>query len=121
MSRVCGIRGATTADNNTREAILAATKQLLHQLVDANQIDPRNIATAIFSTTEDLNAEFPAAAAHETGWENVALLGTRELTVPGAPKRCIRVLILVNTDMKPREVQHVYLKGAASLKARWAM
>ena len=74
MSRVRGIRGATTSDGNTREAILDATTELLAKLVEANDIQPDDVAAAIFTTTEDLNADFPAVAARRMGWRYVALL-----------------------------------------------
>ena len=118
MSRVRGIRGATTADANTRESILQATTELLRELVEANGIEPDDVAAAIFTTTEDLNAEFPAQAARRIGWHDVALLDGHEMNVPDAQTRCIRALLLVNTDKSPREISHVYLRGAANLRER---
>ena len=118
MARVRGVRGATTADGNTRDAILDATTELLEQLVDANEIQPDDLAAAIFTTTEDLNAEFPAVAARQIGWRYVALLDGHEMKVPNALARCIRVLLLVNTDKGPRELVNVYLKGASDLRER---
>ena len=112
-----GIRGATTADTNTKESILEATQDLLEKLVEANAIDVDDVASALFTTTEDLNAGFPAEAARRMGWEYAALLGAREVSVPGAPERCIRVLLLVNTDKPPRDLKFVYARGAAGLRA----
>ena len=117
MAKVRGIRGATTADDNTREAILDATRELLEGLVEANDVDQDDIAAVNFTTTRDLNAVFPAVAAREhLGWDYVALMCGHEMEVPDAQPRCIRVLMLVNTDKSPREISNLYLKGAASLR-----
>ena len=99
MTYACrGIRGATTADANTREAILAATREMLALLIEQNRLQPDDIVSAIFSTTPDLNAEFPAVAARDLGWVDTALLCTHEMAVPGSLPRCIRVLIHWNTS-----------------------
>jgi len=119
MARVRGIRGATTADSNTKEAILEATTELLERLTEANELETDDIAAAMFTTTVDLNAEFPALAARKMmGWEYVALLDSHEMRVPDALTQCIRVLILVNTDKAPQELANVYLKGATNLRDR---
>ncbi len=118
MAKVRGIRGATTADSNTQKDIVSATKQLLEKLIEANEIVAADVAAAIFTTTPDLDAEFPALAARLMGWTYVALMGGQEVAVPGAPPRCIRVLILINTDKAASELKHVYLKGAANLRDR---
>ena len=117
---VCrGIRGATTADANTKQAILEATQELLEQLVAGNDLEKDSIAAAIFSTTRDLNAEFPAVAARtRLRWQDVALFNTHEMAVPDDAPSCIRVLLLVNTDKEPGELVNVYLRGAANLRAR---
>ena len=107
MSKVLGIRGATTAEANTRESILEATGELLQELVKANQITPEEVAAMIFTTTPDLNAEYPAQAARRMGWDDVALLGATEMAVPDGPARCIRVLLLVNTEKSQRELRHI--------------
>jgi len=112
-----GVRGATTADANTQEAILEATRQLLALMIRRNGIEPDDVASAIFSTTPDLNAEFPALAARQLGWSNVALMCFHELDVPGSLGRCIRVLIHWNTDKSADQIEHVYIKGAANLRA----
>jgi chorismate mutase len=117
MTYACrGIRGATTADENTREAILAATRELLELLIAANDLRPEDIVSAIFSTTVDLNAEFPAVAARNLGWLDTALLCTHEMAVPGSLPRCIRVLIHWNTTSSAAEVRHVYIRGAQNLR-----
>lgn len=119
MSLVCrGIRGATTARANTKEAILEATRELLERLVEANRLDRDCIAAAIFTTTRDLNAEFPAVAARQMGWEHVALMCSHEMDVPDALPSCIRALVLVNTDKQSHELVNVYLRDAVNLRAR---
>ena len=114
--QVRGIRGATTAEANTRESILAATHELLTELIAANTVDIDTIASAIFSTTPDLNAEYPAAAARVLGWQDVALLCTHEMNVPRMLPMCIRVLIHWNTSVPAEAVRHIYLRGAVQLR-----
>jgi chorismate mutase len=111
-----GIRGATTAEANTSEAILRATRELLALIIRQNGIEADDVASAIFTTTVDLEAEFPALAARQLGWINVALMCGHELDVPGSLRHCIRVLLHWNTDKPPEEIVHVYIKGAAKLR-----
>jgi chorismate mutase len=111
-----GVRGATTADGNTRDDILTATRQLLALLIRINGIEPEQVASAIFSLTRDLDAEFPALAARQLGWLDVPLLCTYEVDVPGSLRRCVRVLIHWNTDKAQREIRHVYVKDAERLR-----
>lgn len=112
-----GIRGATTVENNTREDILAATRELLELLIEHNDLQPEDVASAIFTVTDDLDAEFPALAARSLlGWHEVALLCTPEIPVPGSLRKCIRVLLHVNTTRSAAEIQHVYIKGAVNLR-----
>jgi len=111
-----GIRGATTAEENTAEAILAATSELLALIVEANDLKVEDVASAIFTTTPDLMAAFPAKAAREIGWQDVALLDAQEIPVPGSLERCIRVLIHWNTEKSAAEIRHVYLRGARTLR-----
>ena len=118
MTKVRGIRGATTADSNTRDSILDATSEMLAKLIEANDLAVDDVAAAHFTTTLDLNAEFPAVAARRMGWNDVALLCGHEMAVPDAQPRCIRVLVLVNTEKSAQELSNVYLRGAANLKAR---
>ena len=118
MSRVRGIRGATTAAENTKEAILEATTELIRSLVEANGIDLDDVAATLITTTRDLNAEFPALAARRMGWTNAALLCGHEMQVPDALPNCIRILMLVNTDKAPLDLAHVYLRGAENLRNR---
>ena len=111
-----GVRGATTADANTREAILAATRQLLALMIRINGIEPEDVGSAIFSLTRDLDAEFPALAARQLGWLDVPLLCTYEVDVPGSLRRCVRVLLHWNTDKPQNEIRHVYVKDAVKLR-----
>ena len=111
-----GVRGATTATDNTREAILEATSEMIEQLIARNGLHPDDIASAIFTTTPDLDAEFPAVAARALGWTDTALLCGHEMGVPGSLKRCVRVLIHWNTERKNKEIVHVYLRGASALR-----
>ena len=113
---VRGIRGATTVDANAREPILAATSELLQAMIEANGIERDYVASVIFTTTPDLNAEFPAVAARAAGSTDVALLCGHEMGVPGSLPRCLRILIHVNTDRAAHELQHVYLRGARALR-----
>lgn len=117
MARTCrGIRGATTAASNSSDAILAATRELLERIVAANGVRSEDIASVIFSTTPDLDAEFPARAARDLGWDDVAVLCTHEMSVPGALSGCIRVLIHWNTERRADEIRHVYLREARRLR-----
>ncbi len=113
---VRGFRGATTADANTREAILDATAELLQELIGANEIQHDHVASIIFTTTPDLNAEFPAVAARAAGWTDVALMCGHEMSVPGSLARCVRILMHVNTELGVDQVKHVYLRGARALR-----
>ena len=113
---VRGVRGATTAPVNEAGAILAATRELLREIVARNGIAVDDIAAAYFTVTDDLDAAFPAQAARELGWLNTPLLDAREIPVPGSLPRCIRVLLLWNTSLAPAQVVHVYRNGAATLR-----
>lgn len=113
---VRGIRGATTASANTREEILAATREMLEILIEANNVDSEEVASAHFSTTPDLTAEFPAVAARELGWTMVPLLCGHEMSVPGSLPMTVRVLVHVNTDVPQSGIHHVYLRGARALR-----
>jgi chorismate mutase len=118
---VRGIRGATTANANTVESINEATEELLRELVRLNDLDPNDIACAFLTTTTDLDAEFPAHAARRLGWTQVALLCGHDMNVKppnprGIPK-CIRVLILYNTDRPQTAMRFAYLRGARAILA----
>ncbi len=111
-----GVRGATTVTENSREAILEATRELLYVMIHANHIAPEDVASAYFSTTADLNATYPALAARQLGWYDAALLCGHEMQVPDGLPLCIRVLIHWNTHRGSKEIIHVYLREAKSLR-----
>jgi chorismate mutase len=111
-----GIRGATTVEANTAEAILDATGELLAALAEANGLAAEDIASAVFTVTADLDAAFPAQAARQLGWHQVPLLDALEIPVPGSLPRCVRVLLHWNTSRSQAEIRHVYLRGAAGLR-----
>jgi chorismate mutase len=111
-----GVRGATTVEANTRDEILMNTRQLLALMIRANGIEPEDVASAMFSVTSDLNAEFPALAARQLGWLDVPLLCTYEVDVPGSLRRCIRIMIHWNTEVPQHEIRHVYIKDATRLR-----
>ena len=101
---------------NTEEAIIATTKELLQRMIKVNEVKISDIACILFTTTSDLNAAFPAAAARRLGWTQVPLLCGHEMNVPGSLARCLRVLVLFNTDKRNEEIVHVYLGGAETLR-----
>lgn len=97
---------------------MGASRELLRKLVEANDVKVEDVACVIFTTTQDLNAEFPAAAARQMGWSNAALLCSHEMGVPDGLPKCLRILLLLNTDKPADEIVHVYLKGAKNLRNR---
>ena len=111
-----GVRGATTAEFNTSDEILKATRQLLALMIRQNDIQEEDVASVIFSTTTDLDAEFPALAARQLGWFDAAMMCAHELDVPGSLQRCIRILLHWNTDKPADRIVHVYIKDAARLR-----
>ncbi len=117
---VRGIRGATTATENSHGAIIEATDELLRAIVERNSLDVDEIASAFFTTTPDLTAAFPAYAARQLGWLTVPLLCGHEMNVPesvqGALPLCIRVLIHLNTGLPQSAMRHAYLRGAVALR-----
>jgi chorismate mutase len=117
---VRGIRGATTAARNDAAAIVEATAELLGELVALNEIDAEEIAFAYFTTTRDLDAEFPALAARQLGWLDVPLLCGHDMDVqqpnPRGVPHCIRIALLYNTDRAQSEMRHAYLRGAEAIK-----
>ena len=114
--RLFALRGAITVDDNEREAILAATTELMRELLERNALTPDDVVNCIFTMTADLNAEFPAVAARAIGFERVPLLCVREIDVPGAMPRVIRVLVQYHAGA-PHEPRHVYLREARALRA----
>ena len=114
---VCrGIRGATTAAENTDTAIYDSTRELLSQMIEANQMVQANVAAAYFTVTPDLNAAYPAAAARQLGWTSTALMCSTEIPVPGSMERCIRIMVLYNTEKSQQEIVNIYLNGTETLR-----
>lgn len=112
-----GLRGATTVQEDLPDHILAATRELLQAILAHNPtLAPHDLASAIFTVTDDLTSAYPAQAARELGWTQVPLLCTREIPVPGGPPRCVRVLLHWNTELPSDAIQHVYLGAAAHLR-----
>ena len=111
-----GIRGAITIEADTAEHIAAATRELLDAMVARNGVELPDVAAATFSTTTDVTSAFPATAARGFGWSQVPMLCHHELPVPGSLPRCIRALVLWNTEKRQDEIQHVYLRGAIALR-----
>lgn len=115
-----GIRGATTADSNTAEDILEATTEMMEILIRLNELEPEHVVSAVFTTSPDLNATFPAVAARALGWNDVPLMCSHEMDVPASLQKAVRVLLQINTTKTPTEIRHVYLKGARQLRPEWA-
>jgi chorismate mutase len=115
--RCRGVRGATFIDEDTPEAILAGTRELLSAIARANDIATEDIASAFFTSTADLRSAFPARAARDLGWTDVPLLGATEIDKPDGAPRCIRVLLHWNTSRRQDEVVHVYLRGSDAMRA----
>ena len=112
-----GIRGATTVERNDKEEIWQAAQELVRALVDANGIAPEDIGAAIFSVTEDLTAAFPSTGALRLpGFDLVPLFDARQCAVEASLPRCIRALLLVDTNCSQKEMHHIYLRGAAGLR-----
>jgi len=111
-----GVRGATTVEQNSREEILTATRQLLALIIRRNGIESADVASATFTTTHDLDAEFPALAARQLGWLEVPLLCGNEMVAAEGLPRCIRILIHWNTDKSQGEIHHVYARDAVRLR-----
>ncbi len=111
-----GIRGATGVRANDASSILAATRELLEQIVAANDLLVKDLVSVIFTATPDLDAAYPARAAREMGWVDTPLLCMQEMAVAGRLNRCIRVLVHWNTNLEPEQIQHIYLGEARVLR-----
>ena len=117
-----GIRGATTIEKDEREQVFAAVQELLRAVLAANPgLCSADIASGIFTVTDDIASAFPAAAARGMGWGEVPMLCTREIPVPGSLPLCIRVLLHWNTEKNSQEIKHVYLRKAKALRPDWAL
>jgi len=111
-----GIRGAVCVETNDAAAIVAATREMLERVVADNDLAVEDIACVIFTATPDLDTAYPARAAREMGWMTTPLLCEQEMVVKSGMPRCIRALILWNTDLVPDQIQHVYLGKARALR-----
>jgi chorismate mutase len=112
-----GIRGATTVSADVPDLILQATRELLEAILEENEgMQPEDVASAIFTVTDDLASTFPAQAARQMGWELVPMLCGREIPVPESLPRVIRVLVHWNTEIPQSEIKHVYLRDAVRLR-----
>jgi chorismate mutase len=112
-----GVRGAAIAAEDHREAILKATKNLLVSIQEKNpSLKIEDIASILFTLSEDLQSAYPAEAARDLGWQHVPMICAREIPVPGSLPRCIRVLLHWNTDLPQQKIQHVYDGEAALLR-----
>jgi len=116
INLVRGVRGAISVDKNEPAEILKRVEELLVAMVHANKIETENIASITFSSTADLNSAFPALAARKLGWIDVPLFGTQEVDCPTGVPRCIRILILLNTELPQHAIKHVYLREAIVLR-----
>ncbi|MDE2845617.1 MAG: chorismate mutase [Gemmatimonadota bacterium] len=113
---VRGVRGATTVESNTAEAIREASRRLLSTIVDRNRIELEEIVSVFFTTTKDLDVETPAFGARQMGWTSIPLFCMQEMEVSDGLPKCIRVLVHVNTEKLQDEIRHVYLDGAVVLR-----
>jgi chorismate mutase len=114
---VCrGVRGAITIEEDTPEAILKATRELLALMIHINDIRSEDVASAYFTTTQDIVSQYPALAARQLGWLDVPLLCGHEMAVPNSLPHCIRILIHWNTERSQQEIHHIYLGDAQSLR-----
>ena len=113
LPALAAVRGATTASANSSPAIRAAVTDLMKQVLTRNRLAPRDLVAAFFTATRDLDAAFPAEAARSLGLSAVPLLCAQEIPVKGAPRRCLRVMLLANAR---RPLKPVYLKGARRLR-----
>lgn len=112
-----GVRGATTVAADEPDLILQATRELLEEILAENEdMKPEDIASAIFTVTDDLASTFPAQAARQMGWSLVPMLCAREIPVPGSLRRVIRVLVHWNTEIPQSGVTHIYLNDAVKLR-----
>ena len=119
---VRGVRGATTVARNDEAAIYKATLELLETMVKLNGIRPDDVGYVLFTVTEDVDAAFPADAARAgLGWTAVPLICGREIPVPGALGKCVRVLVVWNTPKTQGEIRHAFLHGARVLRRAWAI
>ena len=118
MTFCIGVRGATQSESNASKDIYDCTRELLEQMIEQNDIIEDQVAAAFFTVTNDLNAAYPAAAARQLGWNNTALMCSTEIPVPDYPDRCVRVLIMIDTDKPKSRIVNVYLKDTVLLRQK---
>jgi len=112
-----GVRGATTISEDQTDQVLAATQELLENILTANPgMQTDDIASVLFTVTNDISSAFPALAARRIGWDSVPMVCAREIPVPGSLPRCIRVLLHWNTDAPQNVIRHIYLREAVKLR-----
>jgi chorismate mutase len=114
--RVRALRGAITLDTDARDQVIERTAHLIKTMLDRNAVSKSDLISIVFTATDDIRSEFPAAAAREIGISDIPLLCARELDVEGAVARCIRVLMHLYTEKEPATLRHVYLEGAVPLR-----
>jgi chorismate mutase len=114
--RVRAIRGATTVERDTRDEVIARTRELVQEVVDRNAVDPDDLISILFTATDDIRSAFPAEAAREAGFTHVPLMCARELDIVDGISRCIRVMVHVHTTRSAGELRHPYLHGARQLR-----
>jgi chorismate mutase len=110
------VRGATTVNRNTREEIFGAVKELIGDMFIKNNIDRSDVISILFTATKDLDAVYPAAAVREMGYDDIPLLCSCELDIKGSLERCIRVMLFFNTEKNNKDIRHIYLRQAVSLR-----
>ncbi|OIK17124.1 chorismate mutase [Bacillus sp. MUM 116] len=112
-----GVRGAITVSGNTEDEIISATEELIKEIIDSNQIHPTSVASVFISTTEDLDATFPAKALRKfASWTYVPVMCMREVPVQNSLKNCVRIMMHVNTEKLQEEINHIYLRDAKVLR-----
>jgi len=114
--RVRALRGAVTADQDEKDAIISATTELLEEMLDRNDVATEDVVFIIFTATGDITAEFPAAAARKIGLSHIPVICARELDVEGSLPLTVRAMMLFNTDKAREQLRHVYLKEARQLR-----
>jgi len=113
---VAAIRGATTLDSDTRDEVVARTQELVKRVMDVNELEPDDVISMLFTASQDVRSEFPAAAVRALGFGDVPLLCALELAVEGSMPRCIRLMMHVEGERDRRSYSHVYLHGAVALR-----
>lgn len=111
-----GVRGAIQVEDNTGEDILTASIVLMQRLIEANNVQAKNVSAVFFTVTSDLNAAFPAEVRKHLGWNSVPFLCSQEIPVPGSMQKILRVLVLFETSLEQDEIRHQYIGAAASLR-----